>query len=84
MPERIRHAFKAKLPHSVLACVFRIALHFTSNYIALVGSIKVNTRKMQRNEENACVNGMCKRALRLSNPSLLPFLCFKAGLKLLI
>ena len=29
----------------------------------LVGSIKVSTRKTQRNAENARVNGMCKRAL---------------------
>ena len=62
-----RNEPKAKLPHPVSTCVFRIALRFQSNnfFFHRHQQAKVCNKKTQCNAVNPCVNGMCKRALNL-------------------
>ena len=50
------------------ACVFRTPLRFSSTYVGSLMSMEINfiTSETQFNAENAYVNRMCQRALKLN------------------
>ena len=65
---QIAFPFKGVFTHPVYACVFRIALHFSSTYVGSFISMERNiiTLKTQYNAENAFVNGMWQLSFTLS------------------